>query len=88
MRSIMTRKDKIRCAALAGALVLSLGGCVYAPPPAPAAYYDSGTGGYYPNYAYAPSYYYPYDYGYPYYYGAPIYGSIGGVYFGGRGRFR
>ena len=65
--------------ASAAALALSLGGCVYAPPP-------PAPGGY----AYAPdAYYYPYYYS-PYYYPpayySPVYGSVG-FFFGGHRHF-
>ena len=68
----------------AAALALSLGGCVYSPPPA--AYGPPPSG-----YAYTPdAYYYPYYYS-PYYYPpayySPVYGSVG-FFFGGHRHFR
>ena len=65
--------------AAAAVLALSLGGCVYAPPPpAPPGYAYAPDAYYYPYYSpyyYAPDYYYP-----------PVYGSLGFV-FGGHHHF-
>ncbi len=79
-----TGRTRLRLIPLS-ALLLGLGGCVYAPPPPVA--YASPSG----SYAYAPAYYYPPYYAYsPYYYPAPayyppVYGSVGFFFFGGGG---
>jgi hypothetical protein len=55
--------------AAAAALIAILGGCVYAPPPAPAyGYAPPGYGYAAPGYAYAPG---------PYYYGPPVAVGVG-----------
>lgn len=83
MRAKTGRRSRLWLAS-AAALALTLGGCVYPPPP-PAAYGPPPSG-----YAYAPdpSYYYPYYAYSPYYYPpayySPVYGSVG-FFFGGGG---
>ncbi|HJT06420.1 MAG TPA: hypothetical protein VJ747_05830 [Stellaceae bacterium] len=62
------RRSRLWLAA-AAVLAVSLGGCVYAPPPPAAGYAYAPDAYYYPYYSpyyYAPGYYYP-----------PVYGSVG-----------